>query len=184
MPLARSFWSLYVGAVLGFYFGTGLGNALYIDGKAFYGKHGTACEIGHMPTGLGTAPCSCGNIGCVEMYSCGKRLLRLAENELGGVVIGDVFTKCADEKSVDDFVHYMAIPVATEINMLDPEVVCIGGGIVFMKDFPKDKLLKYIMANVRHPLPFDDTNIYFSDNSPHNGIIGAAVAAYKKLGQI
>lgn len=170
------------GAVLGFYFGTGMGNAIYIDGKEFIGNHGAASEIGHMPMGLGDRPCSCGNTGCAEMYSCGKAFQRLCEKTFPETSLPDVFVVHKDSEELDEFVRCMAVPIATEVNILDPSYVFIGGGIVYMKGYPKDKLRSYIMKNVRKPFPADGLNLIFSDNTPNNGIIGAAINGYRKLG--
>lgn len=70
------------GAVTGFYFGTGMGNAIYINGMPFTGKNGAAAEVGHIKTGLSSRPCSCGNQGCIEMYCCGKALEQLQKHAL------------------------------------------------------------------------------------------------------
>lgn len=168
-------------AVIGLYFGTGLGNAMYLGGKPYIGKHGSACEIGHMPVGMGNRKCSCGNSGCVEMYSCGKCFERLAEEHFPDTPIADVFLNHGDSTVLDEFVHYMAVPVATEINFIDPEAVFIGGGLVYMKGFPKEKLTAYVMDNVRHPYPYCDTKILFSENSSLNGIRGAAIRGFEEL---
>lgn len=170
------------GAVLGFYFGTGMGNAIYIDGKEFIGNHGAASEIGHMPMGLGDRACSCGNTGCVEMYSCGKAFQRLCEKSFPDTPLSDVFVSKEGNEELDEFIRCMAVPVATEINILDPSFVFIGGGIVYMKGFPKDKLKSYIMRNVRKPYPYDGVGLIFSDNSPNNGIVGAAINGFRKIG--
>jgi len=168
---------------LGFYFGTGMGNALYIDGKPYVGKHGAACEIGHMPVALGTRECSCGNRGCIEMYCCGKSLEHIAQTCFPDVPIKKVFLTDSRSDILNQFIRYMAVPVATEINMLDPDIIFIGGGIVYMEGFPKQQLLSCIMDNVRHPLPYDDTKIIYSENSQENGLVGAAVAGFRYLAE-
>lgn len=52
----------------GIYFGTGIGNAVSINGMPLVGAHGTAGEIGHIPAAHSTGPCGCGNIGCSEAW--------------------------------------------------------------------------------------------------------------------
>ena len=170
-------------AILGFYFGTGLGCAMYINGRPYYGKHGSACEIGHMPVPFGEYRCSCGTKGCIEMYSCGKRLEQIVSESFPDCPISEIFIRHGSDSVIDDLIRYIAVPIATEINMLDPDTVFIGGGVVYTMGFPQDRLLEYIMANVRHPYPFEDTRIIFSQDSPLNGLVGAAIAGFNKLGQ-
>ena len=81
------------GAVTGFYFGTGMGNAIYINGMPFTGKNGAAAEVGHIQTGLSSRPCSCGNKGCIEMYCCGKALEQLQGTCFADTDISELFTK-------------------------------------------------------------------------------------------
>ena len=166
------------GAVMGIYFGAGLGNAMYINGRPYIGKHGTACELGHLAVPGGTRKCSCGNIGCIEMYSCGKALERIAEEKYPETKLSDIFLMHADDAEMDSFVDHMAIAVSAELNIMDPDCMFIGGGLVNMKGFPKEKLLSYVYEHTRKPYPADDLNIKFSDNFPEKGIIGAAMAVF------
>ena len=81
------------------------------------------------------------------MYCCGKALEHLQETCFPDTDISDLFTRWGDTWELDEFVHYMSVPVVAEVNILDPEAVVIGGGIVQMKDFPKKKLVQYILEN-------------------------------------
>ena len=183
--LANDIWQLKLpseGAVAGFYFGTGMGNAIYINGRPFIGKNGTAAEVGHIQMGLEQRPCSCGNKGCVEMYCCGKALEQLQKAHFPHTGIGDLFTQWGHTQVLDEFVQAMSIPVVAEINILDPEAVVIGGGIVQMKSFPREKLVRCILEHTRKPYPAENLQIYFSQPSPANGIVGAAIAGFKKIG--
>lgn len=169
------------GTSLGFYFGTGLGNAIFLNGLPYVGKNGTACEAGHMPAGLSERPCSCGNVGCIEMHCCGKALERIAEEYFPDTPIEALFTRHSDTPVLRDFVRYMAIPVSTEINILDPHAVFIGGGITNMPDFPKDTLHEHILAQTRKPYPAENLQLYFSAAGAENGIIGAAIEGRRKM---
>lgn len=171
------------GTVIGCYFGTGLGNAMFMDGKPYLGKHGTACELGHMPVPLSDRPCSCGNQGCIEMYACGKALEHLWQQHFQDVPLGQLFLRCPENEVLQSFVRYMAAAVATEINILDPEAVVLGGGILHMAGFPRDALLQAIRSNVRRPLPGDDVALHFAEDAPECGIIGAAIEGYRWLAQ-
>lgn len=169
------------GTLIGFYFGTGMGNGMFINGEPYVGKNGTACEVGHMPVALSSEPCSCGNKGCIEMFCCGKAFEKLINKNFPDTPIDEIFEKHSDEKVLDDFVRYMAVPVATEVNILDPEFVFIGGGLVQMKGFPKEKLVEYILDNTRKPYPAANLQLIFSKDSPENGIIGAGIEGFRYL---
>lgn len=169
------------GIMTGFYFGTGLGNAIYINGKPFYGKNGVASELGHIPVAKSNVLCSCGNTGCIEMYSCGKAFERIAEKYYSEDQIGTLFEKHSEDKVLLDFVEYISIAVSTEVNILDPDYVFLGGGLIQMNNFPRDFLVKRIIDHCRKPYPAEGLQILFQKENPQNGIIGAAIQAYQKL---
>lgn len=169
------------GTMLGFYFGTGLGNGMYIGGAPYVGRNGTACEVGHMPVGLSEEPCSCGNRGCVEMYCCGKRFERLAAEHFPDTPIGMVFARHGGAQVLDEFVRHMALPIATEVNVLDPDAVFVGGGLVQMKSFPRARLEECVLRNTRKPYPAANLRILFSRGSPENGVIGAGIEGFRAL---
>lgn len=169
------------GTIIGCYFGTGLGNAMYINGEAYIGKNGTACELGHLPVPLSVRPCSCGNQGCIEMYSCGKALEKIAREKFPLSYIGDLFYEHGENKILKEFVEYMAVSVAAEANILDPDCIFIGGGIVQMKGFPKEELTNKIISHCRQPYPAQNLDLRFSLAGKENGIIGAAISAIHKL---
>ena len=60
------------GIVAGIYIGTGLGNAVCIDGRAYRGATGSACELGHIPVAGLTEDCGCGKKGCIELKASGR----------------------------------------------------------------------------------------------------------------
>lgn len=169
------------GTFLGFYFGTGMGNAMYIDGKPYIGRNGTACEIGHMPVPHSSRPCSCGNLGCIEMYCCGKAFERLAQEHFPQEELSTLFVHHPGHPKLTEFVGYMAAVIATEVNIMDPDGVFIGGGLVQMQGFPKEALLASILDNTRHPYPAANLQCYFSTPNPENGIIGAAIEGWRRV---
>lgn len=167
------------GTMVGLYFGTGLGNAIYINGIPYIGKNGAACEVGHMPVPLNTYQCSCGNDGCIEMFSCGKAMERINRELYPDTSIGEIFSKHGKDKALQEFVEYIAAVISTEVNILDPDYVFVGGGIVQMDDFPKKELLETIMKHVRKPYPAQGLQIIFQKQGTENGIIGAAIRAFE-----
>ncbi len=155
-----------------------MGNAIYLDDRPYVGKNGTAAEVGHMPEALSDRECSCGNKGCIEMYCCGKTLERLMQRHFSDTDISDLFIKYRDTEVFRDFVRCMAVPVATEINILDPEAVFLGGGIVQMQEFPREQLIEHILANTRKPYSAENIKICFSKQSPEYWNVGAAVMGF------
>lgn len=149
---AEAMWGSGVGesSVVVITLGTGVGGGIVFNGKIWEGINGYAGEIGHMVVDVNGLWCRCGQRGCFEAYcsataliSEAKRMMKLypdsllrklsAENngKMNGVIpfeayrLGDV----AATQVVDDFIDYLAIGVANVINIFQPAVVCIGGGI-------------------------------------------------------
>jgi glucokinase len=131
--------------------GTGIGGGIVSDGKLFRGAHGFAAEIGHIIVEPGGPLCGCGNLGCWETVASGRAIERLGRQAAveqpssqlvsmaGGdpaAVTGPLVTEAA--KKGDP----MAIRILTEVgvrlgegiagltNVLDPDVVVIGGGAI------------------------------------------------------
>lgn len=75
----------------------------------------------------------------------------------------------------------MAVDVAKEINILDPDGVFLGGWLSQMNGFPKEALTRAILENTRKPYPTVNLQMYFSAPSPENGIIGAAIEDFRQL---
>lgn len=171
------------GTIVGCYFGTGLGSAMYIGGKPYIGKNGTACELGHLPIPFNDYPCSCGNRGCIEMFSCGKALERIAKEQYPDTFIGELFVRHGEDESLRQFVEYMSVAVAAVANIMDPHHVFIGGGIVQMENFPRGYFVEKVIEHTRKPYPAENLDILFSKNSSENGIVGAAIRAFEETGE-
>lgn len=159
---------------VGFYIGTGFGNAIYINGQIIEGKHGVAGELGHIPVLNSREICACGNIGCVEMHASGKVLKKIVEENFSGSDINNVFTNYGNTEIIMNFIDALAIPIVTEINILDPDYIIIAGGVPVMKDFPIEELKKAIYRRARKPYPAEDMNIIISKHDQKSGILGAS----------
>ena len=170
------------GILVGYYIGTGLGNIILIDGKTIVGKDGVAGELGHIPILDRHDKCGCGLEGCSELYVAGVGLERLQRKRFPNTPIADVFTVHGQTEDIRYFIESMAKIIVTEINILNPDYIILGGGVIGMVDFPYDLLISYIHQFTRKPLPADRLNIIRSDfSNPYNGVIGAAIYARKKL---
>ena len=169
------------GIVCGIYYGTGIGNAISINGIPLVGRNGTAGELGHIPVDGSEEVCGCGNLGCMEALAGGKHLAHLRQTCYPQTAIGDLFTHHGDELSLVRFVDRMAITAATEINILNPHYILIGGGIPSMKDFPRQRLLERIYLHTRKPYPAEDLRILFTEDREDKSVIGAALHARTML---
>lgn len=168
------------GISVGFYIGTGLGNAISINGEVLIGKNGAAAELGHIPSKEIKGKCGCGNTSCIELVASGKHLMDLCVNELDDVFIKKVFVKYNNSPVIKEFIYDLAIPLSTEINILDPDNIIIGGGVVHMEAFPKELFEKAIREYVRKPYPERNLIFIYAEEGQANGVIGAGIYGFKK----
>lgn len=166
--------------ILGFYIGTGLGNAIYINGNIYRGKNGVAGELGHIPVINNNKICACGNIGCIETICSGKALREIKEKSFKDICIEDIFKKYNENREIKEFIEYLAIAISTEITLLDPDKIVISGGVVAMNDFPKEYLFSEIKKRSRHPYPSDNIEILFTAGKTETGVIGGAISYFDK----
>lgn len=169
------------GITAGFYLGTGLGNAISINGHLLIGKNGAAAELGHIPSRGHDDACGCGNRGCVETFASGKYLRKLCDENFEHTFIGDVFTKHKDSPIIKKFIRELAIPIATEINILDPHYIILGGGVIQMEGFPFEELELAIHEFARKPYPEQNLEFLYSVPGQENGVIGAGIYAFKEV---
>ena len=145
--------------------GTGVGGGIIIDGKIFSGFNSAGAEIGHTVIVKGGRPCMCGRRGCWEKYASAralsedtcKAMQQNKDNIMWSYVEGDlsrVNAKTAFDamragdilakEVVDTFLEYVACGIVNVINIFQPEILCIGGGI----SKEGDTLLKPLQALV------------------------------------
>lgn len=164
------------GIVIGVYIGTGLGNAMSINGRIYKGYTGSSCELGHIPVDGLDEMCGCGKRGCIELRACGKVLAEIAKIRYQ-CPVSEIFTRYGDREDVRDVVRMCALATATEVTILDPICVILGGGVTQMLDFPMDYFEKTISENLRIPEPRKSLRIIPASPDPEAGIIGAAIHA-------
>lgn len=167
--------------IIGCYIGTGLGNAIYINGEMLSGKNGVAGELGHVPVLGGRRPCGCGNVGCMETIASGKYLEELQARYFPDDRISELFLKHPDDPVLRDYVEGLSVPVATEINLFDPDFVILGGGVLQMQGFPMGLLKKFIGQHTRKPLPYENLKIIISAQNQESGVIGAGMYAFRQM---
>ncbi len=134
-------------------FGTGVGGCLIINGEIYRGVDGCAGEIGHMPLVPWGRECSCAGKGCLERYVGNKELVMWAK-KLGVLPKGkeelSIITMLArdgNKKAIEfwDRVAYTIAPTLIGVvNLLNPEIVVIGGGVAGAGKFLIDPLKRYV----------------------------------------
>jgi glucokinase len=169
--------------------GTGIGGGIVLGGRLLRGAHGMAAENGHMLAVPEGHLCGCGRLGCLEQYASGNALVRFARegalanpSSLSGVqeLTGPMVTEAAlagDAVAVEAFgqvAYWLAQGVADIVQLLDPQVVVIGGGVVETGDLlmkPLRTAYNEALTN-RGKLPTADVRPAEMGNEA--GLIGAA----------
>ncbi len=174
--------------------GTGVGGGIIVDGKIYAGSNFAGAEIGHTVIEVDGAQCSCGRKGCFEAYSSATGLIRMTKEaiaehpdsvmaklgEKNGKVTartsfdsmreGDEYAKVV----VDKYIKYLAAGITNTINIFQPDVLCIGGGVCN----EGDALLLPMKAIVEKEVYTRDseknTKIVIAELGNDAGIIGAA----------
>lgn len=168
--------------VLGIFIGTGLGASLLINGRIFLGSHGVASELGHIYYPKGQKEiCECGNIDCVELYASGKSLEKRAKmfkEKFNKNLSQDNYFTFFDEnwkKEIDSFIEALSFSISTFVNIIDPEVVLIGGGVSQANGFPWAEILKKTMQKIRKPLPYERIKFRKAELTYQENLIGGYV---------
>jgi glucokinase len=117
---------------------TGIGGGVVLDGELYRGSRGLSGEIGHTIVQPGGPVCACGKRGCLEAVAAGPALGRayaeLASQPVGSVTGEEVFRLAAAGDPVAarvlaEAIEYLGIGLANAINLLDPDLVVVGGGV-------------------------------------------------------
>jgi len=167
--------------VLGCYLGTGFGFSIWLNGDLYIGAHGVAGELGHIPYGNAQKTCVCGNPGCLETVVSGMNLRRYYEKAPRSYPLEHFFDQANDDGFIEYFLDETAKAIATVINLFDPDVVILGGGVMDMHNFPDHTLKEKIMLYCRKPLPADQLDFIKAASSAFNGATGGALQALKLI---
>lgn len=132
--------------VVGITVGTGIGGGIVIDRRIFHGAHGFSNHIGHLIVNDRGRPCPCGRTGCLEAYASAPAMVsdfrrRVGRSRLQSELGLDLRTLGVKEiarlaqsglpeaiAALRSGAHYLGIGIATLFNLLDPDIVVVGGG--------------------------------------------------------
>lgn len=181
--------------VLGLWLGTGIGGGLIVDGRPFNGSRGAAGEIGHVVVAAGGALCSCGRRGCVEAYA-GRRsmagvasamveagrstaLFDIRDEEGKTKLTSKVWARALDDDDemagelFEMAVEMLGVAVGSAVNLLDVELVVVGGGLA--EKLGQDLADRVAAASAPWMLrPNPDLAFVVSSLGDDAGVVGAA----------
>ncbi|MGI6458595.1 MAG: ROK family protein [Candidatus Hydrogenedentales bacterium] len=190
--------------ILGIFPGTGIGAGIIIDRKIFYGYSGAAGEFGHMTMELGGPYCGCGKRGCLEgiasrvaiaaevaalaargdapfiLENCGTDLAKIRSGVLAEAVK-------AGDKKVENVIrkaaYYVGVATGNAINLLSPEAVVLGGGLV--EAMPELYLEEVKRGVMEHAMPFLRRNVRIVTAKLGDDAValGAASMLVERLGE-
>jgi len=170
--------------------GTGVGGGIILDGKLWRGADGSAAEIGHIGVDpLGGVPCACGSRGCLEVYASATAIVRMTRearprypnsvlHNTEDLTSEKIYQagKQGDELAIEVFRRmgvYLGIGLASLINILDPEIVIIGGGLSNGWELFEKHMHQQIMERA-FPVPARCVKIVRAQCGDDAGLLGAA----------
>jgi glucokinase len=176
--------------------GTGVGSGIIIDGKIINGSNFAAGEMGHMVICVDGEQCTCGRRGCWESYASATALIRQTKDAMkhnhdsvmwqlvddnidavSGKTAFDAMRKNdkAGKDVVDKYIYYVATGIINIINALQPEFICVGGGIANEKETLLEPLRKHINRERYSHYAQKQTKILAAELGNDAGIFGAAL---------
>lgn len=175
--------------------GTGVGGGVIIDGKIYSGFNYAGAELGHTVIEYNGRQCSCGRKGCFEAYASATALVSMTKEKLAACkdtlmweMCGNDINKAdariafaamkkgdrAGKEVVDMYISYLACGITNMINIFQPEVLLIGGGVCNEKDYLLKPLTEIVNANQYTRNQAVKTEIKIAALGNDAGIVGAA----------
>lgn len=182
-------------------FSTGVGMGILVNGKLYQGFTGTAGEIGHTVVEVDGRRCSCGKRGCLMAYACGIALRSRAWERIQAgeetalrdlawddplLINGELICEVAQQGDpvAQDLIistgRYLGIALSTVVQVLNPEVIVIGGGLTNMGSMLLDPCLESLRQNV-HPVLWNAGRIVLGRFQRNVGLIGGAAAVFSEM---
>jgi glucokinase len=178
--------------------GTGVGGAIVLDGQLWRGADGTAGELGHTSVEpFGGVKCKCGNVGCLEVYASGTAIVRTAReasaehpsSSLNSIPLAEWTSERIagaaierDPLALDVFRRmgvYLGVAMANAINIFNPEMIVIGGGVAAAWDLFVQHAREEVMRRA-FPVPAARCQIVRAECGDDAGLLGAARLAFER----
>ena len=174
--------------------GTGVGGGIIINGKIYSGFNFAGAEIGHTVIDPNGPQCTCGRHGCFEVFSSATGLVRMTKEAMfedkdsimwkmneedGKVSARTAFNAMragdkAGKEVVDKYIKYLACGITNTINIFQPDILCIGGGVCNEGDPLLLPLKELVAKEVYTKNSAKNTEIVIAKLGNDAGIIGAA----------
>jgi len=179
---------------------TGIGGGIIINGRLYSGASGSAGEIGHMTIDVNGPRCNCGNIGCLEMLASGtavakeavQRIKQGERSSLTEIVGGNIEDITAEKMSIaaqngDSLASevilkaatYLGVGLANVVNIFNPEMIIIGGGMAKMGDLLLNPA-RQVVRERAYQLSAQAVQIVPAQLGDDAGVLGAAVFAFQQ----
>lgn len=163
--------------------GTGLGGAVYSQGKLLRGSNFQGAELGHMLLYPGGNSCTCGQDGCAEAYCAGSAIANeynrlTGENKTSEEVLSSVDTDENAKKVLEDYKLNLAYFLTSLRNIFDPQAIIIGGGLINAKDLWWDGMVDNF-KKVCHK--YETVDILPAKYLNDAGMIGAGKIALERV---
>lgn len=163
--------------------GTGVGGGVVIDGNIYRGSNGLGFEVGHMKINGEGYPCNCGRKDCFETYSSATALIRYFNSEYNEKIteakeVFDLF-KSGDRKGIEAiqwYLEHLADGIVNLINLFDPEIIILAGGVSKAFNSFEELLDKKIKEKIFTD-QIDIAKILRSKLDNDSGILGSAMLA-------
>lgn len=174
--------------------GTGVGGGIILDGQLWRGADGSAAEIGHLGVDpFGGVPCPCGSRGCLEVYASATAIVRMTREarprypnsilhtseDLTSETVYQAGLE-GDELALEVFRRmgvYLGIGLASLVNLLNPEVIVIGGGLSNGWELFERHMHQQVIERA-FPLPARSVKITRAECGDDAGFLGAARLAF------
>ncbi|MBU0630842.1 MAG: ROK family protein [Candidatus Margulisbacteria bacterium] len=152
---------------------TGIGGGIIINGQLYRGANGSAGEFGHMIIDSQGFTCGCGNVGCFEAMASGTAVRKRAGMDGASV---ELAARQGDKKAlavINETAHYLAIGISNLVNIFNPELVILGGGVSKMRELLLNPVRKEFKKYALY-LPAKSVKIVRAKLGTNAGILGAA----------
>lgn len=180
--------------------GTGLGGGVIVDGKLVTGVNAAGSELGHTVISVGGLECTCGRRGCWEAYSSATGLINMTKRKLEKATKQDTIMvemvendgkvsgrtafnamKKGDKMGkevVDEYLLYLAEGITNMVNIFQPEVVVIGGGVCNEREHLVEPLKSMVAKGDYYKGDGIHAQIKVAELGNDAGIIGAAMLGF------
>ena len=173
--------------------GTGVGSGNILNGHLFRGAFGTGAELGHAVIMSGGEKCTCGRYGCLETYASATALsnqakekakenpdceiMKLCRGDIGRINGKIVFTANDDvaKNVVETYLSYLSEGIVNIVNMFQPEVICLGGGVSGAGERILEPIQEAVKEKAFARFGQRHTQIKIATLGNDAGIIGAAL---------